>query len=307
MKQSPKQSTASVQQDFRVGLYARLGLTPKASDQDVESAHRDVLDFLATVPPQIRGWASAQIASADEAFALLAIPAAELDAMVLSGNDQMPVSTPVASVSNISLPNPARKKLIKVASVFILVAVIFGVYKMGNSKDPLGGTAKSDQTASNGAGTTTSTIDQTRVTALMGKIGANPRDIASLQSLGDIYFAATEYKTAAMWETKVLEVDPKNKTGLLALGAAQFNSGNNSEAEKAWLVAADLYPNLAEVHYDLGFLYLSQNPPNIAKVTYEWNKVIKIDPNSSVAKTVATHLKGLASSSSTPASTSSTK
>lgn len=307
MKQSPKQSTASAKQDFRVGLYARLGLTPKASDQDVESAHRDVLAFLATVPPQIRGWASAQTASADEAFALLAIPAAELDAMALSGNYQTPTSTPVASATNISLPNPARKKLIKVASVFMLVAVIFGVYKMGNSKDPLAGTAKSDQTASNGAGATTSTIDQTRVTALMGKISANPRDIASLQSLGDIYFAATEYKTAAMWETKVLEVDPKNKTGLLALGAAQFNSGNNSEAEKAWLVAADLYPDLAEVHYDLGFLYLSQSPPNIAKVTYEWNKVIKIDPNSSVAKTVATHLKGLANSSPTPASTSSSK
>lgn len=305
MKQKP--STPSVQNDFRTSLYSRLGLAPSASDQDVESAHRDVLAYLAAVPPQIRGWANAQIAATDEAFALLAIPAAELDAMALSEKAQTRMSTPIESAPKTSLPNPARKKLIKVASVLILVVAIFGVYKMGNSKDPLAGTAKSDQTSSNGAGTTTATVDQTRVTALMGKISANPRDIASLQSLGDIYFAATEYKTAAMWESKVLEVDPKNKTGLLALGAAQFNSGNNSEAEKAWLVAADLYPNLAEVHYDLGFLYLSQSPPNIAKVTYEWNKVIKIDPNSSVAKTVATHLKGLASSSPTPASTSSTK
>lgn len=307
MKQRPTRSATTSRQDFRSTLYARLGLTPTASDQDVESAHRDVLAFLAMVPPEIRGWANAQTASIDEAFALLAIPTAELDAMVLSENAETSVSTSVANVPKSFLSNPARKKLIKIASVFILVVVVFGVYKTGNSKDSTAGTTKSSQTSSNEAGATTATIDQTRVTALMGKISANPRDIASLQSLGDIYFAATEYKTAAMWETKVLEVDPKNKTGLLALGAAQFNSGNNSEAEKAWLIAADLYPNLAEVHYDLGFLYLSQSPPNIAKVTYEWNKVIKIDPNSSVAKTVATHLKGLASSSPTPASTSSTK
>ncbi len=307
MKQKSKQPTASIQQDFRVDLYARLGLTPTASDQDVESAHRDVLAFLATVSSEIRGWANVQTASIDEAFALLAIPAAELDAMVLSENAETPVSTSVANVPKSLLSNPARKKLIKIASVFILVAVVFGVYKIGNSKDLAASGAKSSQASSNEAGATTATIDQTRVTALMGKISVNPRDITSLQSLGEIYFAATEYKTAAMWETKVLEVDPKNKTGLLALGAAHFNSGNNSEAEKAWLIAADLYPNLAEVHYDLGFLYLSQSPPNIAKVTYEWNKVIKIDPNSSVAKTVATHLKGLASSSPTPGSASSTK
>ncbi len=307
MKQSRKQSTASAQQDLRTGLHARLGLTPKASDQDVESAHRDVFAFLATVPPEIRGWANAQAASIDEAFALLAIPAAELDAMVLSENAEMSASTLVADVPKSFLSNPVRKKLLKVASVFILVAVVFGVYKMGNSTDSTAGNVKSNQTSANEAGATTATIDQARVTALMGKITTNPRDITSLQSLGEIYFAATEYKTAAMWERKVLEVDPKNKTGLLALGAAEFNSGNNSKAEKAWLIAADLYPNLAEVHYDLGFLYLSQNPPNIAKVTYEWNKVIKIDPNSSVAKTVATHLKGLTSSSPTPASTSSTK
>lgn len=307
MKRSSKQSIASAQQDFRASLYARLGLTPSASDQDVESAHRDLLTYLATAPTHARAWAKVKCAEIDEAFALLAIPVAELDAMALSEKVQMSVSTPFAGAPDSSLTSPARRKLIKVASVFILLVVIFGVYKMGNSKDSAAGTAKSSQISSNEAGATTATIDQTRVTALMGKISANPRDITSLQSLGEIYFAATEYKTAAMWERKVLEVDPKNKTGLLALGAAEFNSGNNAKAEAAWLTAADLYPNLAEVHYDLGFLYLSQNPPNIAKVTYEWNKVIKIDPNSSVAKTVATHLLGLTSSSPTPASTSSTR
>ena len=129
----------------------------------------------------------------------------------------------------------------------------------------------------------------------MAKISANPKDIASLQSLGDIYFAAADYKTAIGWEEKILAVDPKNQVALLAAGAAQFNQGDKAAAKKHWLKAAALYPNVAEVHYDLGFLYLSQTPPDLAKATAEWERVIAIDPTSEVAKTVATHLKSLKS------------
>jgi tetratricopeptide (TPR) repeat protein len=133
-------------------------------------------------------------------------------------------------------------------------------------------------------------IDQAKVAALTEKVSANPRDVASLQGLGDAYFAANDYKNAALWDQKVLTVDPKNQVALLAAGAAQFNLGNAAEAKKQWLVAAALYPDDAEVHYDLGFLYMSQTPPDKARMTAEWKKVVAIDPNSSLAKTVATHL-----------------
>ena len=85
------------------------------------------------------------------------------------------------------------------------------------------------------------------------EISANPKDTASLQSLGDIYFAALEYKNASFWEQKVLGIDSTNQVALLALGAAQFNLGNSAEAKKQWLLAEGLYPEVAEVHYDLGF------------------------------------------------------
>ena len=125
----------------------------------------------------------------------------------------------------------------------------------------------------------------------MKQITANPKDTKALLSLGDAYFAAADYKTAALWERKVLAIDAKNQGAMLALGAALFNSGDAAAAEKEWLAAAKVYPDNAEVHYDLGFLYLSQTPPNTAKVKVEWQKVIDIDPTTSVAKTVATHLK----------------
>ena len=127
--------------------------------------------------------------------------------------------------------------------------------------------------------------------ALSPVVGVTVKDIAPLQARGDAYFAATDYKNAAVWDQKVLAVDPTNLVALVALGAAQFNLGNAAEAKKHWLVAAALYPKDAEVHYDLGFLYMNQTPPDTAKMTAEWKKVVAIDPSSDIAKMVANHLK----------------
>ena len=163
---------------------------------------------------------------------------------------------------------------------------------MGKSDVPgISGQPTGTATTAASSGPAIVPVDKAKVGALMKKISANPKDNVSLLALGDIYFAAADYKNASAWEQKVLDVDPKNQVALLALGAAQFNLGNTAEAKKQWLVAADLYPKSAEVHYDLGFLYLSQSPPDKAKMTTEWQKVIAIDPNSELAKTVANHIK----------------
>jgi hypothetical protein len=127
--------------------------------------------------------------------------------------------------------------------------------------------------------------------ALSPVAAATVKDVAPLQARGDRYFAATDYRNAAVWEQKVLAIDPNNQVALLALGAAQFNLGHAAEAKKHWLVAAALYPKDAEVHYDLGFLYMNQTPPDTAKMTAEWKQVVAIDPNSDIAKMVASHLK----------------
>ena len=117
-----------------------------------------------------------------------------------------------------------------------------------------------------------------------------PRTLPRSIRWENIYFAAADYTNASTWEQKILTVDPKNQEALLALGAAQFNSGNAAEAKKQWLVAAELYPQSAEVHYDFGFLYLNQTLPDKVNTTAEWNKVITIYPTSEPANSVASHL-----------------
>jgi cytochrome c-type biogenesis protein CcmH/NrfG len=238
----------------------------------------------------------------DEAFALLSGPTQDLiqaaQPAAMGQDAPFESSQPVAATpaapgafAALAADKPRRKKMLAAIGAVVAIAVVFLVFQMGKGSDVPGisGKPTGQETTAAAAGSTP--VDQAKVAALMKKISANPKDVASLQGLGDAYFAANDYKNAALWEQKVLAVDPKNQVALLALGAAQFNLGNAVEAKKQWLIAAKLYPNNAEVHYDLGFLYMSATPPDTANMQAEWKKVVAIDPSSQLAKTVATHLK----------------
>ena len=188
---------------------------------------------------------------------------------------------------------PQRTQLVWAIVPLLVVAVVLGVYWMGKSPAVPGISGTPTNAATTAAAVPPqSPVDQAKVAALMKKISANPKDIASLQGSATSTSPPPTTRTHRRGSRRSSAVDPKNQVALLALGAAQFNLGNAAEAKKQWLVAAGLYPKNAEVHYDLGFLYMSATPPDKANMTAEWKKVIAIDPNSALAKTVATHIKG---------------
>ncbi len=124
-------------------------------------------------------------------------------------------------------------------------------------------------------------LDQVRVGELMAKIQVNPKDADSLMSLGDEYYKIGDFTTAGNWFTKVTELEPANVRGFLALGATAFNQGDLAAAEKAWNQAVAIDENNVEAHYDLGFLYLNEQPADMAGVQREWGKVVELSPNSS--------------------------
>jgi len=289
--------------DLRNQLLGRLGLRENASDADVETAHHGLVEFLELAPREVQPWATARTTDVDEAFALLSGPEQDLVAAIpmaamaqdghIKASQPPSVAAPAVpgALAALAANKPAQRKMMWAAVPLLVIAVVFAVFQMDKSSDVpgiSGAPTGQETTAASGA----KAVDPAKVGALMQKITANPKDTASLQSLGDLYFAATDYKNASVFEQKILEVDPKNQVALLALGAAQFNLGNAVEAKKTWLIAAGLYPNVAEVHYDLGFLYFSQTPPDKVNMQIEWKKVIAIDPNSNLAKTVSTHIKG---------------
>ena len=291
--------------ELRSELLGRLGLRENASDAEVETAHNGLVEFLELAPHEVKSWAAARTTDVDEAFALLSGPSGTWlqrprwrpwPRTRRSGCPAAPRSAPVAPLAlhaALAANKPQRNKIIGAIGAVLAVAIVFLVFQMGKSADVPGisGTPTGQETTA-AAGATP--VDP----AKLGRRSDDedqrePQDTASLQALGDLYFGAADYKNAIVWEQKVLAVDPKNQVALLALGAAQFNLGNAVEAKKQWLIAAGLYPKNAEVHYDLGFLYFSQTPPDTANMTAEWKKVIAIDPNSALAKTVATHLEEL--------------
>jgi len=318
---TPKADRTRLERD----LLARLGLTANASAQDIETAHDELLTFLETAPDDLRAWTQREIALVDEAYALLSDPTADLSALAatslaatsLAASPAAAATVPAAAAAlPIASPDEAyleelgietagattsqgRKRQaatprrnrtlvragIAAAAVVGVIAIAVVVYNAGAPPVP-GFTGTPAPEASAGA----VQIDQARVAGLMQKITADPKDVTSLQELGDIYFAAGDYSTAGGWMEKILAADPKNLTARLALGAAAFNLGKADDAEEQWRQVLEVDPNNVEAHYDLGFMYLSMNPPDMANVKAEWDKVIEIAPDSDVAKTVQQHL-----------------
>jgi cytochrome c-type biogenesis protein CcmH/NrfG len=259
-------------------LHARLGLSPDASTEEVEKAHSELVSFLESAPKGARRWAQGEIAAADAAYATLSDPAR-------------------ARATRRS--SPLKRPAVAIAAVAAAAVVVVGVYDIGGGQGkakPQGGQAAGAPALSPGA--------EARVSQLMRKLKAKPRDVATLIQLGNVFFAARDFNNAGGWMKQAVAIDPKNVKARLALGASEFNIGDNAGARKDWLrvIAAD--PKNVEAYYDLGFLYVSKNPPDMANAKRMWGKVIALDPKSPVAKTVATHLKGLekvASKASTPA------
>jgi len=260
-------------------LLARLGLSPGYGDGDLETAHEEVVAFLATAPGSLRRWAERQTDSADEAYTLLSSGRLG-DAPRSSG-------TSSAGAAGRRSILPSRRLT---AAVAVVAAVAVGVLVYRSDDTPKA--QPSDPQAASSTAPSTGP-DQAQVAKLMTKLAVAPKDVATLVRLGDLYFQAGDYATAGRWMEKAVAAQPDNVEARLALGAARYNEGDVVSAERHWLRVVQLDPKNVEAYYDLGFLYLSETPPDAAKAKKAWGRVVEIAPNSPVAKTIATHLKGL--------------
>lgn len=288
-RQGPATSTVEGA-DLRAELLARLGLPADATPSDVAAAHRAAVALLDHVPADQRAWAESQLADVEAITSLL--------------DDLAPAEQPPAHPS---APEPAPARAVRrpswvvwaVAAVVLAAGAAFGIHVMNAAAVPgISGTPDTSTVGSAPA------LDQAKVAALMQKITANPRDTASLNQLAALYFQAGDYKNSAVFSQKVVAVNPKDDSAWVALGAAQFNQVDQAGAKTSWLKAIAVNPKNAEAHYDLGFLYLSGDKPDVAKAKAEWQTVIDIDPKSQLATTVQTHLSSLASASASPSASS---
>src|SRR4051794_9236820 len=276
----------------RVGLLARFGLDGAAEDPEVESTYDRIGDFLDQAPSEIRGWADRRQQEADRIFSLLTAPEPRL---------APPARTPAPAGAVAPAPAPSgssstNRVLLGVIAVLATVGVVFGVYWMGRPTVPDVTSAASSSSAVTPSAAPT--LDQAKLAALTAKVTANPKDVASLQKITDLFFAANDWTGAKAAAQKVLAVDPTNEQGLISLGAASYYGGDNTAAEKAWKAGLKAHPKNAEMHYDLGFLYMTTGRNDQMKT--EWAKVVELAPDSDLAKTVQSQVGSVTKPSASP-------
>lgn len=253
-------------------LLATVGLPPDASLDDVRALRDRLTDHL----------------EAAERGRDTAPPAADVADVLLNDDvDDVPAeATPAPPVAKGSA-RPSRN-LVPVLAVLLVLGVVLGVYFMGGppSETPA-------PTAQATAQATAQQLDTARVATLEAAVAADPADLDAMRELGALHHAVGDFETAAQWQQRIVDLDPEDVDARLALGVALFGLGDLEGAEEHWGAAAELAPDLAEVHYNLGFLYLSMDPPAPDLAEEAWNRVIELDPDSSLAQTAAAHLTSM--------------
>ena len=162
-----------------------------------------------------------------------------------------------------SEPKAPRKGLSQIGfTIVILLVVLIGVAFgswLANRGNP--SAANPSATPTDMQPTDTSSVDpQVRIMQLQDQIAANPNDTDARLELGVLLFQdASDVAGAGEQWLAVVQIDPNNETG--------------------W--------------YDLGFYYLSLDPPDCVSAGDAWNKVMVLDPNGDNASTIMGHMSDL--------------
>ena len=132
-------------------------------------------------------------------------------------------------------------------------------------------------------------VDADREAELKKAAEADPSDLESRQELGVMYLQAALYQDSITYLQQILDQDPDNADALLTIGVAEYQSNQYDLAETHWKSVTELLPDVAEPWYNLGFLYMAQEPPKVAQAMQAWAKVIELAPSSEMAETARSH------------------
>lgn len=232
------------------------------TEDQIEAA----IAFLATAPKNVGSWAEGQSAVLKEQLADLQD---EPDCFYDDFEDEDDVLSRHKTREDIAGGEPEKMtKGFKLVLVAVLaVGLVVGVWLAGR---PAGTEVASQQAGPPTMGSSQMGSDQ----------------------MGSEEMAAAQADRLIELE-QVVEEDPTDLDARLELGALYFDKGWLNEAEAQWQAVADADPENVMAWYNLGFVYLSADPPNTEKTMEVWEKVTEIDPDSDLAETILTHIGGL--------------
>jgi tetratricopeptide (TPR) repeat protein len=115
---------------------------------------------------------------------------------------------------------------------------------------------------------------------LKDALAINLQDPNSLQLDGDLLAKLGRYEEAIVVYTKILAIDPVNRSALISLGYAFRNAGHDQDAEKDFQRLAAAYPTLYVPYLALGDLYATRR--DFAKAEAAYSKGYELAPGNSL-------------------------
>jgi cytochrome c-type biogenesis protein CcmH/NrfG len=112
---------------------------------------------------------------------------------------------------------------------------------------------------------------------LLRRIDGNPKDVAALAELGNIYFDASQFPTAIDFYTRALNEAPNDADVRTDMGICYFYSGDPDRALKEFDKALKGDPRHVQTLFNVGIVKLNgKNDPKGAIVA--WESLLKINP-----------------------------
>ena len=166
-----------------------------------------------------------------------------------------------------------RAVFVALASV-VVVVVIYAMY----------GSGKTVSTAQQNTQTQVDPATIQRIQSLENTIKTDPKDVKTLTELGQLYFETGDVDKAQVAFKAALELEPNNAALHNGLGIAYFWTGKTQEAIAEYRKSMEIDPSSPEAYYFLALTLSHSQPSDIPGAIENWEKVIKLAPDSQLAK-----------------------
>ncbi|MCL5958397.1 MAG: tetratricopeptide repeat protein [Chloroflexi bacterium] len=185
---------------------------------------------------------------------------------------------------------------IALASVTV-VMVLYAIYGGGNTVS----------TAQQNTQTKVDPAISKRIQDLEKTTKTDPKDVRALTELGQLYLQINDGRKAQVAFQAGLELEPNSVDLHNGLGIAYCSVNKVGEAMAEYQKSMEIDPSSPEAYYYLGEALSHRQPPDIPKAIEYWEKVIKLAPDSEIARQsqadIDKNMNGLSQSSAAPALT----
>lgn len=129
---------------------------------------------------------------------------------------------------------------------------------------------------------------QQEILKLKQVLEKNPKDLASLIGLGNLYYDTGKPAEAITYYQRALDIDPKNVDVRVDMGTCYFELKDYDKAMEAFTTATEQKPDHATAWYNMGVVFRTKGDQVSTK--YAWTRFLAVEPTGDRADQVRREL-----------------